>query len=261
MSRKNLEGLLDEMLEESADDLAEARAREAEARAKKERAAQVEALRERTAAKPDEPAFDDVGQLTGLTEPDLQKVLAAAAPDDILVVLATAGDLLQRRILGNLGEESVHWLRENLAHMDEVRDAERDAANAKVVKVANRLLLAGEIGLPEPESQDAAEAPRAQEKELRDLLTDLVRIAEQAGAAALGEVAESAGEPLLREGLRLVSEGKKGDALRAELGEARTSLAARYADRLRLMEEAVVAIAAGEPADTFRKRLFEGDGG
>ena len=242
MSRKNLEGLLDAMLEDSADDLAEQRALEAEARAAKERAAQVEALRERTKAKPEAPAFEDVAQLTGLTEPDLQKVLGKAAPDDLLVVLATAGDVLQRRIL---------------AHMDEVRDAERDASNAKVVKVANALLREGEIGLPEPESEGAAEAPRAQEKALRDLLTDLVRIAEQAGSEALSEVAASAGEPLLREGLRLVGEGTSGDALRAELASVRSSLEARYAERLKMMEEAVVAIGAGEKADTFRARLFE----
>jgi hypothetical protein len=257
MSRKNLESLLDDMLEDSATDMEAERQRELEARQKAERARQAEALRERTKAEPQEPAFDDVAQLTGLTEPDLRKVLAKAAPDDLLVVLATAADGLQRRILSNLSEESVRWLRQNLEHMGEVRDAERDASCAKVLKVANELLTSGEIGLPEEESMGAAEAPRTEEKELRDLLTDLVRIADQAGVEALTEVAESAGEPLLRQGLALLADDERGEALRAKLADMRARLEKRYAERLKMMVEALVAIGEGESAESFRKRLFE----
>ncbi|HJL16420.1 MAG TPA: FliG C-terminal domain-containing protein [Sandaracinaceae bacterium LLY-WYZ-13_1] len=256
MSRKNLESLLDSMLDESAETLEAERAREAEARRAAQRAKRAESLRERTAERP-AGTFEAVDRLTGLPEPDLRQVLAKAAPDDLLVVLATAGDTLQRRILTNLGEESVRWLRENLQHMDDVRDAEREASEAKVLKVANELLAEGTIGLPEEESMDAAEAPRAEEKALRDLLTDLVRIAEQAGSDALSEVAESAGEPLLREGLARVAEGRRGEALRAELADVRARLERRYAERLKLMVEAVVAIGDGETADSFRERIFE----
>lgn len=260
MSRKNLESLLDEMLEDSATDLeAEREAerqREREARQRAERARRAEALRERTAA--EGPAFEDVSQLAGLPEADLRKVLAKAAPDDLLVVLATAGDALQRRILANLSEESVRWLRQNLEHMGDVRDAEREASEAKVRKVANELRAAGEIGAPEEESVAAPEAPPAEEKALRDLLTDLVRIADQAGAEALTELAESAGEPLLREGLALVAEGRRGEALRAELADIRARLEQRYAERLKMMVEALVAIGDGESADAFRERLFAG---
>ncbi|MEQ8455517.1 MAG: FliG C-terminal domain-containing protein [Sandaracinaceae bacterium] len=249
MSRDNLKGLLDDMLEESATQI--------EAEATRER----EALETRKAAPAPAPkevaALEAIDALTGLTQEDLQKVLGGAAPDDLLVVLATADDVLQRRILGNLSQESVQWVRQNLEHMDHVTDAERDGARAKVLRVANALLADGEISAPEPEAIGADEAPGAQEKGLRDLLTDLVRIAEQSGTGALEQLASSAGEPLLAHGLTLVAEGKKGDALRAELATRRAELERRYAQRLEWMGEALVAIAEGEGAEAFRARLFE----
>lgn len=250
MSRENLEGLLDAMLDESAINMAADAEREREEKAREEARQSA-----RAAAPADAPELTDVAALTGLTEGDLRNVLAKAAPDDLLVVLATSEDALQRRILTSLSAESVTWLRENLAHIDVVSNAEREGAQKKVLKVANALLRAGEIGAPEPESVGAAEAPDAAEKGLRELLTDLVRIAGQAGPEALSQVLGSSDEPLLAHGLVLLGEGSAD--LRRDLAEKRAELEVAYAQRLLLIEEALVAIAEGEPADAFRARLFK----
>lgn len=247
MSRENLESLLDAMLDESEINLA----------AEAEREREMKAARAAQHAPPPPRALDDVVALTGMPEGDLRKVLAKAAPDDLLVLLATADDVLQRRILGNLSAESVAWLRANLAHIDEVSNAEREGAHAKVLKAANALLEAGEIGAPEAESVGAEMAPDAVDKDLRALLTDLVRIAGQAGPEALTEVLAGSGEPLLVDGLALIGGGREGDALRSALALRRAELEASYAQRLAWIEEALVAIAAGEPADVFRARILE----
>jgi len=201
------------------------------------------------------PTLTEIAALTGLPEGDLRKVLAKAAPDDLLVVLATSADALQRRILLSLSADSVKWLKENLAHIDVVSNAEREGAEKRLLKIANALLRAGEIGLPEPESIGKDEAPDAAEKDLRDLLTDLVRIAGQAGPDALAAVLESSDEPLLVAGLGIIGEAD-GDVRRA-LAKKRAELEVAYAQRLLLIEEALVAIAEGEPADAFRARLFK----
>lgn len=261
MSKDNLTSLLDSMLDDSAIDMAasEVRAEEEAVRRRQAEARRAKAEAEAEAV----PALDDVVQLTGLTDPDLRQILAKAQPDDILVVLATAEDALQRRILRNLGSESVKWVRDNLAHMHRVTDAERDGARAKVLKVGNALLADGTIGLPEPEAIGRDEAPDPEKKELRELLGDLVRIAEQSGPEALTELAESAGEPLLREGLQRVirskgAGGRSGDALRKDLAELRHDLEQRYAQRLKWMVEALVAIGEGESSEAFRERVFSG---
>ncbi len=254
MSRKNLNHLLDSMLEDSA---AAQEALEVRRLEEAERARAVAAVRAKEPAAP--PTLNAIVQLTGLTEGDLRKVMGTAAPDDILVVLATADDVLQRRILRNMSDESVLWLRQNLAHMEQVSDHERDQARAKLLKVANKLLAAGTIGVPEPASIGADEAPDAVRKELRALLVDLVTIAAQAGPEALSELAASAGEPVLREGLERVLAGVGGDALRGELRELRAELESRYAQRLKWMVEALVAIAEGESAESFSERVFGGE--
>lgn len=258
MSRENLESLLDSMLEESSTRMEAEVEREREERARQEREAQAAALRARASERPEAPTFDAVASLTGLPDGELRKVLAKAAPDDLLVVLATAEDALQRRVLANLSESSVAWMRANLAHMEQVFNAERESAERKVLEVANRLLRAGEIALPEPESVGSDEAPDAADADLRDLLSDLVRIASQSGPAALVEVLASAGEPLLSEGLAWVVEGTKGDDLRAKAAARRAELEADYARRLRWMEDALAAVAEGESPEDFRKRLFPG---
>ncbi len=252
MSRDNLESLLDAMLDESAVNVAaEAeREREAKARAAREKQRQAAAA---PAAEP--PTLNEVVALTGLPDGDLRKVLAKAAPDDLLVVLATSGDALQRRILLSLSADSVKWMKANLAHIEAVSNAEREGAEKKLLKVANALLRAGEITLPEPEAIGKAEAPDAAEKDLRDLLTDLVRLAAQAGPDALSAALESSDEPLLVAGLAIIGEGE-GDVRRA-LAKKRGELEVAYAQRLLLIEEALVAIAEGEPADAFRARLFK----
>jgi len=255
MSRKNLTDLLDTMLDASAD---QQEAEEVRVREERERQRQEAIAREKKAveAPPAAATLDDVVQLTGLTEPDLREVLGKTAPDDLLVVLATADDGLQRRILRNLDKESVKWIRMNMEHMEHVNDHERDQARGKMLKAANALLADGTIGLPEPEAIGADEAPDSEKKALRALLVDLVQIAAQSGPQALSEVAESAGEPLLREGLSRVVAGTGSDALRAELGELRGELEARYAQRLKWMVEALVAISEKESAESFAKRVF-----
>lgn len=255
MSTKNLSDLLDSMLDDSAltqaaDDV---RRREEEERRRQEAAL---AAKKKAASPEAKPQLDDVDQLTGLIEPDLRKVLEGAAPDDLLVVLATAGDALQRRILKNLSPDSVSWLRANLVHMDHVTDHERDQARAKVLKVANKLLASGDIGLPEAEAVGGDAPPDAERKQMRELLVDLVRIADQSGAEALTELAESAGEPLLRLGLAKVVEGAAPDALKQELTVLRKELELRYARRLEWMAEALLAIGAGETAESFDARVF-----
>lgn len=257
MSGDDTSSLLDDMLDESAVHRAAEEVEEIEAReaAKKRRAAEAAmqtAKATRTAAQ-----LASVEELTGLTEPDLRKVLAKAAPDHLLVLVAAGDDTLRRRILGNLSEESVVWIRQNLEHMGSVNDAERDDAHARVLKVANKLLVEGEIGVPEAESVGAAEAPKAPEKALREVLTDLVSIGHAGGLEALAELAKSAGEPLLKEGLARVAKGAKGDALRADLAGVKSELEKRYAARLSWMEEALVAIGEGESPEAFRARLFE----
>lgn len=255
MSRENLESLLDSMLEESATKMEaeEARAREVVLRAEREQQASV--LRER-AEDPAVATFHEIVTLAGLPDEQLRKVLAKAPPDDLLIILATAADSLQRRILTNLTAESVAWLRQNLVHIETVSNAEREAAERKVLKAANALLAGGEIGLPESEPVGSETAPDRSENDLRDLLTDLVRIAREAGPAALSEVLGAGGEPLLEEGLALVIEGTRGEALRTVLATRRAELAADYARRLAWMEDAVLSIAEGEPAESFRARLF-----
>lgn len=257
MSRENLENLLDAMLEESATTMEADATREREERERKERETQASVLRARAKEEPAAPVFDQIPALTGLTDGDLRKVLAKAPPDELIVVLATSDDALQRRILGNLGPESVAWVRENLAHIERVTNAEREGAHKKVLKAANALLAAGEIALPEPESSGSDAAPNAIDEDLRDLLSDLVRIASQAGPEALTEVLASAGEPLLEEGLALVARGASGGELRSALATRKAALQADYARRLGWMEDAIFAIAEGEPAEHFRKRLFE----
>jgi len=257
MSGKSLTDLMDAMLEESA---TAQEAAEVQRHEENERARQEAALRAKAADQAEDeapPSLDDVVQLTGLTEADLREVLGAAAPDDLLVVLATADDALQRRILRNLTEESVKWMRANLEHMDQITDHERDQARGKVLKKANALLAEGTIGLPEPESIGTDEAPDPEKKELRELLVDLVRIGEQSGPSALRQIADSAGEPLLREGIHKVVDGADSDTLRAELSELRAELEKRYAQRLKWMVEALVAIGEGETADSFSKRVFK----
>lgn len=252
MSRENLESLLDAMLEDGAMMMEAQAAREAEerARAQREREAQVE----KPAAA---PVLESVELLGGLPDGDLRKVLAKAPPDDLLVLLATSKDALQRRILGNLSADSVKWLRENLAHIESVNNAEREAAHKKVLKAANALLAAGEIELPEArDATDSADGD-ASDKDMRDALTDLVRIAGEAGPEALTEVAAALGEPLLVEGLGRILAGEHGDALRSALAAHRARLEAEYARRLRWMEDALAAIASGESAEQFRARLVE----
>lgn len=256
MSGDDMSSMLDDMLDESAVQRAAEEVEEIEARqaAQKRRAAEAAmavAKETRTAAQ-----LQSIDELTGLTEPDLRKVLAKAAPDHLLVLVAAGDDTLRRRILGNLSEESVVWIRQNLEHIDGVHDAERDDAHRRVLKVANALLVEGEIGVPEAESVGAPTAPEPPEKALREVLTDLVSIGHAGGLEALAELANSAGEPLLKEGLARVAKGAKGDALRADLADIKQELERRYASRLRWMEEALVAIGEGESPETFRARLF-----
>lgn len=254
MSTKNLSDLLDSMLDDSALDQAAEDVRRREAEEQKQR--QAAAAKKKAAEPAPKAKLEDVAQLTGLIETDLREVLALAAPDDLLVVLATADDPLQRRILKNLGAESVAWLRENLVHMDHVTDHERDQARAKVLKVANKLLEANKIAAPEPEAVGKDAPPDPERKALRELLVDLVRIAEQSGAEALTELAAQAGEPMLARGVARVVEGADGAALRKELGTLRAELERRYAQRLVWMTEALVAIAEGEGAEAFDARVF-----
>jgi len=253
MSRKNLSNLLDSMLDDSAavQEAVEVRELEDAQRARVEAAAKASAP-----AAPSVPTLEEIEQLTGLTEADLREVMGTAAPDDILVVLATADDVLQRRILRNMSDESVLWLRQNLQHMEQVSDHERDQARGKLLKTANKLLAAGKIGLPDPASVGVEEAPDGERKELRELLVDLVQIASQSGPEALSELAESAGEPLLREGLSKVIAGESGEALRGELGVLRAELESRYAQRLKWMVEALAAIADRETPESFSERVF-----
>lgn len=253
MSTKNLSDLLDSMLDDSALERAAEEVRHAEELERQRQEAALRAKREEPAAT---PTLDDIAQLTGLIEADLRQVLGAAAPDDLLVVLATADDTLQRRILRNMSEESVGWLRENLVHMDHVSDHERDQARAKVLKAANKLLAAGEIGLPEAEAVGAATPPDPERKKLRELLVDLVTIANQSTPAALTELAESAGEPLLRQGLARIVDGAEPDELKKELATLRGELERRYARRLEWMGEALIAIRDGESAEAFDARVF-----
>lgn len=250
MSRENLESLLDSMLEESATAMEAAVTREREEKERREREEKASVLRARAKEAP-AAVFDDVAALGGLADGELRKVLAKAAPDDLIVVLATSEDEVQRRILANLSADSVSWVRENLAHIDRVTNAERESAHRGVLKVANALLAAGEIELPAPksEAEDGGDP-------LRALLTDLVRLGATAGPAALRDALASAGEPLLERGLELVTHGVSGSELVKALAEQKAALAAEHARRLSLMEEAVLAIAEGEPAERFEKRVF-----
>jgi hypothetical protein len=253
MSKGKLMGMLDSMLEDSE--------MRQEAAAEEDRQREEAARKAAAAPKKDvpkeRPAMTDVGQIAGLADGDVRKILAKAAPDDLLVLLAGGADPLQRRILGNLSTDSVKWMRENLAHMDEMTNAERESAEKKVLKVANKLLAEGEIGLPEAESAAAPDGPVQEEKDLRELLTDIVTIAAQAGPAALSEVLAASGEPLLAEGLELVLSGQGGKELRSELSKRRAALEKSYGQKLLAMEEAIVAIADGESPEAFRKRLFK----
>lgn len=252
MSRESLSNLLDAMLEESEIRLAAAEEREREERARREL---------QRANEPNEKSAEEIAELQSvamlarLREADLRKVLAKAAPDDLLVVLATADESLQRRILGSLTADSVKWLRANLEHIDVVTNAEREAAERKVLKVANALLRAGEIGAPEPEPAGEGDDAGAGDEAFRELLIDLVRLAGQTGPEALNEVVASAGEPLLEYGLPLAMEGRAGSAVRAALAAKRAELERAYARRLAWMEEALVAIADGETAESLRARL------
>jgi hypothetical protein len=246
-SKDNLSNLLDAMLDDASTQMAAEAAVEAEAR-------KVEK------APPSEPAvppgtIDDIEDLTGLPDEDVQKILAKAQPDDILIVLAAGSDALQRRLLANLSRESVAWVRGNLQHIDEVNAHEKASADGKVLKVVRELLAAGELRLPEPESVGTDEAPDPVDKDLRDLLTELVRVAQQAGPAAVTEVAEA--DPLLSAGLPMVVEGQRGTDLRRGLAKVRAQLERDYGERLLMIEEALVAMAEGEAPDVFRKRLFD----
>ncbi|MGE0788583.1 MAG: FliG C-terminal domain-containing protein [Sandaracinaceae bacterium] len=206
---------------------------------------------------PEAPAeMDDVAQLTGLSDGHLLRVLEVVAPDDLLIVIATADEALRARLMANLSDESVKWVRDNLAYIDEVNDHERDGARNKTLKAVNKLLATREIELGSGTAEVRSEREH-EERGLEELLTDLVRIAHTSGPEALADLAEEAGEPMLRRGLTSVLGGKRGEALRAELTPLRTELEQRYARRLAQMLEAVVAIAEREPADAFARRVFK----
>ena len=126
MSGGNLGDLMDLMLEDSEQAMAKAEARLQEARqqARVEREAAARRAAEAEKPKKVEFAFESVEALTGLSDPEIQKVLNKVSPDDILVLLASSSELLQTRLLGNLSKDSVKWLRENLPFMDDIRDSE-----------------------------------------------------------------------------------------------------------------------------------------
>lgn len=256
MSRKDLENLLDSMLEDSDNQRAVDAAREREERAKEEQAKKAAALRKLAAEGTEAPTFTDVETLTGLTDEDFKKVLSKAPPDDLLVMLATGSDALQRRMLLSLTAESVRWLRENLAHIEEVSNAEKEGAHRKILKAANQLLAKGEISMPAPETVGADEPPAEADRDLRELLSELVKIASSAGAEALSEVVAQTEEPLLTDGLALVVKGEKGKSLRLALRDQRAALEREYGKRLLWIEDAIVAIAEGEDPKAFRAKLF-----
>ena len=166
---------------------------------------------------------------------------------------------MQRAILRNLSEESVKWVRANLAHMDNITNNERESASRKVLAVANELLAAGEISGVEAESVGKDAAPVAEDKALRDVLTELVDIANSSGMSAIAQLGEGAGEPLLREGIPLVVAGQSGETLNAKLGAMSRALEDAYAQRLAWMRMALNAIADGADAESFRARLFSDD--
>ena len=62
---------------------------------------------------------------------------------------------------------------------------------------------------------------------------------------------------MLAQGLALVLSGAKDEALKEGLTQCREAIEAAFRQRLMWMEEAMVAIAEGEEAETFRKRLFD----
>ena len=127
-----------------------------------------------------------------------------------------------------------------------------------MLKATNTLLATGAIAVPEPASIGTDEAPDAETSQLRALLCDLVRIADQSGADALRELAEQSGEAMLSEGLRQVIAGAKGEALRDTLETLGGELEARYHERLGQMIEAMAAIAAHETPESFEERAFGG---
>lgn len=246
MSYEDLKSLLDEMLVDSVLDLA--------AQAEREREQRKRAGGGADAADPDHPEPNvEVKELAGidalaeLGDRDLRAVLANVAPDDVLVILATAAEPLQNQILQNLTTESVAWLRANLEHMDEVTNAERRSAETRILAVANALVRKGTIGRADSEPEASARAD-----DLNELLVDLVRLAEQKGPEALTELIQE--QPLLVAGLALLEEDET--ELRRVLAQKRAELEADYAKRLLLFEEAIVAISRKESAESFRARVF-----
>jgi hypothetical protein len=256
MARKDLENLLDSMLEDSDNQRAVDAATEAEERQKEAAAKKAAQTRALAAEGTEAPVFTQIETLTGLTDGDFKKVLGKAAPDDLLVLLATASDAMQRRMLLSLTSDSVRWLRENLAHIEEVTNAEKEGAERKILKAANQLLAKKEIVMPSPETVGGDEAPSGDDRDLRELLSELVRIASSAGADALSEVVAQTEEPLLTAGLGLVVNGEKGKGLKLALRDQRAKLEMEYAKRLLWIEDAIVAIAEGEDPKAFRAKLF-----
>ncbi|MCC6876654.1 MAG: hypothetical protein IT378_20290, partial [Sandaracinaceae bacterium] len=224
MSRDNLSGLLDAMLDDSTAEMREREQADQQEKLREEQERQASLLRAKLEEKPEAPLFEDVETLTGLTDEDLRAVLGKAVPDNLLIVLATSSDALQRRILANLDPTSVKWMRDNLTYVEEVTGAERRAAHGGLLKVANKLLAAGTIGLPEPDAVGTGEAPDAEDKALKEMLLELARIAKQSGPVSLSETVAKRGEPMLALGLALVVSGERGPELRASLAPLHDAL-------------------------------------
>ena len=243
-----MKGLLDMMLDESqrtASKQEKAVPRQAEPEPERE---------ERAASWP-----TDVEQLLDLGDRELRAWLGAVAPNDLLCVIAEGSETFRARVMGQLDEDSVAWMKGNLELWDPATSALKKAGRDAVLRVARRLLAEGKISSPETAERagrDQDDAGLDARRELAGTLVQLVEVAHTAGLEALSSVVEDAQHPMIGFGMKcLLQDRLRGRALEEALAKRMGALESAYRAELELIRQTVLALGRGDDAESFLRKL------
>ncbi len=203
----------------------------------------------------------DVEQLAQLTGAELRIWLAEVNPGDLLCVVAEGSEALRQRLIGQLTDESVIWLRQNLELWDPPTERLKTDCRANAVTVARKLVAAGKVVLPESPS---GEGRRQDERgaDVRDTMTDtliqLVAAAHTQGVDALAEIVSDVEHPMLEFGVRVLLDKPKDSLLERRLDERKEALEAAFSAELELVRQAILAIGRGDDPKAFAERVTTG---
>ena len=209
---------------------------------------------------------NEVEDLLRLNDADWLRLLAGIIPDDLLIVCSALAPAWRERVLTSVDEDSRSWLHSNLAVIGTPAPTLLNEARSRVMATARQLLRDGTITLPAPEPvaatvstpapvslpvsvEKAAEkitAPRASATHLDELFADLLRLRNQAGVAALAQLATETSDPFLKSGLCLVAAGLPAADLERTLDGALARHVETYLDSLTDLRARLLALARGE---------------